>query len=411
MVGDCCNIRRLVFLVFWPVTHFEERRWHFDYLRNQGFEVEVFDLTYLLNRESILKHPVPHALHGGFIRHINTYQELNDLLGAYAGNSLFVDYLVGPSDISLKTEKIFRLLKKHQARYTFISAGALPLPASTLGVAKSLAAMMRRAVSPLKLWNFIASKLIVTLSKHELVYPLPFIIFGGHSEVLQRYISKRNIGKEKVIPTHSFDYDTYLYYRRSQDDKAVPTENICVFLDEAITHHSDFGILGLKPINAEEYFSSINQFFDFVEKTTGLQVVIAAHPRSDYELMPDVFEGRSIIKGKTVELTAKSSMVVMHGSTSVSFAILFNKPVVSVKTADISANSYLNTLIDTMAAAIGVQPVNVDKDRLVPSLLNGNIDQKKYEAYLYKYIKSPEAEDRLVWEIIASVIKKLKLTH
>lgn len=410
MVGDCCNIRRLVFLVFWPVTAFEEKRWHFDYLRSQGLEVVVFDLTYLLNRERILKHPA-HALQDDFIRHINTYQELDGLLGIYAGDSLFVDYLVGTSDISLRVEKVFRLLKKHQARYTFISAGAVPLSASTLGAVKSLTAMVRKAINPLKLWHFIASKWIVTLSKHKLVYPLPFIIFGGRSEVLQRYISKRNIGREKIIPTHSFDYDTYLHYQRSQDGKAVPAENICVFLDEAITHHSDFSILGIEPINAGEYFASMNQFFDFVEKTTGLQVVIAAHPRSDYESMPDVFEGRSIIKGKTVELTAKSSMVVMHGSTSVNFAILFNKPVVSVKTADISANSYLNSLVDTMAAAIGVQPVNVDKDRLTPSLLAGNIDQKKYEAYLYKYIKSPEAEDRLVWEIVASAIKKLKLTH
>ena len=151
MTGDCCDIKRVVFLVFWPVTAFEEKKWHFDYLRSQGFEVEVFDLTYLLNRESIINHPVTSALQGGFIRHINTYQELDSLLGMYAVDTLFFDSLAGLSDIRIKVEKVFRLLKKHHVRYTFISTGVLPLPASTLGAVKSLTATVRKAINPLKL--------------------------------------------------------------------------------------------------------------------------------------------------------------------------------------------------------------------------------------------------------------------
>lgn len=400
--------RRLIFLVFWPITAFEERKWHFDYLRSQGFEVEVFDLTYLLNREAILNHPVTHVLQGDFIRHINTYRELEELLSIYVDDSLFIDYILGLSDINLKVEKVFRLLKKYQARYTFISAAAWPLPSSTSGEVKSLAAQMRKAINPLKLLNYIANRCILLLSRQGLAYPSPFIIFGGHSEALKRYISKRNICREKIIHIPSFDYDTYLYYRRSLGIKAIAPENTCVFLDAAITHHSDFTILGISPIGAKEYFASMNRFFGFIEKMTGLQVVIAAHPRSEYETTLGIFGGRPIIKGKTVELVAKSSLVVTHYSTSVSFAVLFKKPVVLVKTAGMKTISLINTSTDTMAAALGTLPIDVDKDQLSPSLLSLNVDHKKYEAYLYRYIKSPDIEELPTWNIVASEIKKLK---
>lgn len=408
------QVKKIVFLVYWPITAYEEEKWHLNYLRSQGFEVEVFDLNYLLNNKSVHNINLPHALQGDFIRRISTYQELEDLLEKLAGNSLFIDYLANHSDVFLKVEKVFRLLKKHKAQYIFISSGALPMPSLFGGKFSAINMFIlkaRKSVNPSKLLNFIARKWILFLTRHNMVYPLPVLIFGAPSETLMRYIANRNISREKVISVHSFDYDTYLYYQRNLANKSVPVEDICVFLDEAATNHFDFALLGLRPVAAQEYFASMNRLFDFIEQTTGLQVVIAAHPRSNYELMPSVFGGRPIIKGKSVELTAKSQLVVMHTSTSVDFAILFKKPVVVVKTIGIREDARVNMMVDTMASSLGVQPLDIDDDQFPPPSLNININYKKYEEYLYKYIKSPGVEDIPVWEIVSSAVKKLDLSR
>jgi hypothetical protein len=53
---DCLGT--LIFLVYWPITQCEVENWGFAYLRSEGFDVQVYDLTFLLNKEAILKNPV-----------------------------------------------------------------------------------------------------------------------------------------------------------------------------------------------------------------------------------------------------------------------------------------------------------------------------------------------------------------
>ncbi len=197
---------------------------------------------------------------------------------------------------------------------------------------------------------------------------------------------------------------------RSKKFEFEKAEKICVFLDEAATHHPDYDVLGIKPVSGERYFPSMRRFFDIIEKETGLKVIIAAHPRSRYEDMPGVFGNREIIKGKTVELVARSSVAVMHSSTSVSFAILFNKPIMVVKTADMVKMGNLN-ITDPIAEAIGLKAINIDDDNSLNNL-SFNFNEwpnAKYNDYKFKYIKSKNIEDLLIWEIITKTITENNL--
>ncbi len=178
-------------------------------------------------------------------------------------------------------------------------------------------------------------------------------------------------------------------------------------LDEAVTNHSDFLILGIKPAVEKSYFEAMNFFFNFVEETTGFKVVIAAHPRSNYESTPGVFGERAVIKGKTVELVAKSKMVIAHMSTSLSYAVLFKKPVLLVNIPGLQANSQLNLMVKTMGAAIGSEPIDLFRDQLVPSLLQRESHFEKYSAYEKRYVKTTGADELPVWEIVAKTVKQM----
>lgn len=404
-------IKKLIFFVQWPVTTYEEKAWHFDFLRRQGFSVEVLDLTPLLNSSIVSRIPVVNEIQGDFIHRLSSYADLEEFLACRVNGSVFIDYLANHSNVTFKTEKIYRLFKKYQVRYFVISSGALPV----LTFEKSLGGLFDRYFFKIKkifnlkkLSNYICEKIILFLTRRNIFYPVPIRIFsGGSSEVMRFFIGNRKIEQETVVPINSYDYDSYLVGKKLTMNELKPDEKFCVFLDEAMTDHPDFGFLGIQYISANEYFESMNRLFDFVEEKMGLRVVIAAHPRSNYESKIGVFKTRTIIKRKTAALVAKSELVIMHMSTSVSFAIIGHKPVVVVKTEGMHINSYLDKLVDNMAITLGTQSINVDQVELSVELFNVKINNEKYNSYLYKYIKSLNADDLPVWEIVLREIKKL----
>ena len=91
-------------------------------------------------------------------------------------------------------------------------------------------------------------------------------------------------------------------------------------------------VVGLRPIDPERYFSSLNVYFARLEAVLGIRVVIAAHPKANYQATR--FDGRTIIAGRTPELVRDADLVISHHSTSISYAVLAEKPIVFVYTSD-----------------------------------------------------------------------------
>ncbi len=411
------QIDTIVFLTRRPISKFEEEKWGFAYLRDRGFKLEVFDCTQLLYRdkktcESVTA-LVQQALQGDYIHQFNSYCELELSLKRLAVSSLFVDYIMGNLDVTLKEERIFRLLKKYKARYTFVSAGTLPVPSMFItnnptGLKAFKRKLMKAVSNPSLLFNYLASKVILLLTRHHIFYPLPMMIFGGHSEILQSYLANRNI-KSKVIPINSFDYDTCIAYTQQEKNIVTEKEDICVFLDEAATHHPDNSMLGIEAASPEIYFSAIKSFFNFIEENTGYRVVIAAHPRSNYESLGAPFGERQIIKGKTAELVAKSKLVVMHASTSLSYAVFFRKPIIFLKVPGLSQENHVDRMVEAMANIIGNTPIDLMKDAPTPTLLQCKYAPEKYNEYESRYIKTDEAEALPVWAIVTKSIENMQL--
>ncbi|MBI5885829.1 MAG: hypothetical protein HZB85_04515 [Deltaproteobacteria bacterium] len=402
-------VDELIFLVGWPVTPRDVVRFGLDLLSSEGFKVKVFDLSLLLNAAALRSHPVADAVEGGYVSRFASYDDLDSKIRRAAPTAAFIDYLKGLDGIDFRTRRVFRMLKRHSACYYIVSAGALPLYGvdPSAGVSAYIMNKLRKAADPARLARFIAKKAIAGLTRYANMYPAPDGIFSsGESEVLERFLNLNRLGMDCVILVHSLDYDTYLHYMRGLGWKPPELEKTCVFLDEALTNHPDFSILGIRPIGAGPYFKSMCRLFDAVERQTGLKVVIAAHPRSACEDMQDAYGGREIIKGKTIDLVARASLVVAHTSTAVSFAVLFARPLVLTKTAEMVEKGF-SGLVDVMAASLGVNVVNID-DAAVLARTSFNPDANmgsRYEEYKYKYIKSRGAGDFTVWEMVAGYLK------
>ena len=401
-----------MFLTPRPINSYEETKWSFNYLRSQGFVIEVIDLEGLSDNNRTAGKLVIDPTTAPFIHHVCTYQEYEELVIKFSCSSIFVDYLVCQSNIPLKWERIFRILKKHNAKYILIYSGGLP-PISTscyglrLGAFSFCKKLIKVSKAPNLLMEFIGQKLIIFLIKYRLIYPVPIIVFGGNSEILYKFLVDRNINTNKIILINSFDYDQSICYKRSVIGLSQGISNTCVFIDEAATHHSDFKLLGLESANEDCYYKVMNRFFDFVEMNTGLKILIAAHPRSQYTLLQKYFYGRTVIIDNTVELVAKSNLVITHASTAISYAVIFDKPIVHVTIPGMLESHPLNISVKSFANELGNDFININKEKYWSNFLNYHINTIKYATYKDRYVRTIGAAELPEWEIISNTLKKL----
>lgn len=123
------------------------------------------------------------------------------------------------------------------------------------------------------------------------------------------------------IKIHHIKYDEYLM--------AVNTERrikdpYILFVDAGPSSHPAF-CNRHNSLDHKDYLMKINEYLTYIEETTGLPVVISAHPKSSYK--EGDFGNRKIYCGDTSELIHYSEGVVSHYSTSLVNAVLERKPI------------------------------------------------------------------------------------
>lgn len=182
--------------------------------------------------------------------------------------------------------------------------------------------------------------------------------------------------KIEKIAIMSEDLENYLKINDIEKE-----ENQIVFLDQNLPNHPDFDIIGEKKINSEKYYKQLNKFFDYMEETLNMKVIIAAHPKSNHLI--DTFNGRKIVKNQTIVEIKKSKLLLSSSSTSVGLGTVENKPIILLEN-----NDFLETLkLDTkkIAESLDVMLVNLDifNYKYIPQL---NINEEKYKKYYNEYL-------------------------
>jgi hypothetical protein len=278
--------------------------------------------------------------------------------------------------------------------------GLLPtLPSTSWNIKR----LIMKIKSPLLLAKSVTSIFYKTLFEYK-KYDLqsyPDLIVGSGEECLKI----KNIDSAKMIWAHAMDYDLYLLAK-----KVDVGQSHIVFLDEDMLFHSDYDYINISsPVTVDKYYSSINSFFTKLEEITGKSVVIAAHPRSNYEVRPDYYSGRKIIKGKTAELIRDASLILFHATTSINFAVLWGKPALSLITHELK-DSWLEPRIKCLANAIGSEVINIDNISLSERKINEwlKVDRVRYEEYRRKYIKKEETLDAPIWQIVSDYLNSIK---
>ena len=385
-------IKRVIFFVESPFYQRDYDRFGIEILLKNGFEVEVWNFAPFLNPQVRIEIEIPDPINWEkHYSYINMGEAKSAILKLE--DSCIVVCLV---NYHIKSFPIYKALSKNNIQYCVVMAHALPL----LNAKKKLRDYFKsiNRTSPVKIANLLFT---CVPYKYLGIKPTNIILAGGTESIKYKYPIDKNT---EILWLHTFDYDSYTERR---DSPVQCDNNMGVFLDEYLPFHPDFVQLGLSvPSTPEEYYPGICKFFDYIEQAYGVHIVIAAHPKSNYETYPYYFGGRPIIKGKTAELVRKSGFTIAHMSTSINFAILFHKPVIFI-TSNRLKQSFIGSQINLMASWLGKKAINIDNPIKIDWEEECSINEKAYMNYMQSYIKREGSEELPFWQIFANRIKKI----
>ena len=382
-VGAARTARKLVYVSIMQLTERVARDWYVDDLVDEGIQVEYWDVRAIFFRpreeEGAIMRP--------YLRRIQDLHEMERRVRETLADDVAYVMLISYTG---NFTSVYRLLSRLNRRLLMINWGVLPT-----NPAPAWRKLLMRWSSPgwlLRSAYFIAKSAV--LRRMGAVKPFDVLFAAGRVALSARG------GARKVIPINSVDYDHFIRVRDAAPVFAPAP--YAVFLDINLPFQSDLSLSGLRAIEGEQYFRSLNAFFARVERTYGVEVVIAAHPKSAYR--EERFEGRRTLSGVTAELVRDSVFAISHTSTAMSYAVLNAKPLLFVYT-DEMRQVYKDNLMQEMAnyaRYLGASILNADADDALPTLKP--IDPERYDSYKYDFLTSGESEHATTREIFTREI-------
>jgi hypothetical protein len=198
-----------------------------------------------------------------------------------------------------------------------------------------------------------------------------------------------------------FDYEE----SRKPDNGTIIQGDYILFLDQFFPlHPDDIKRNGSNPKKQSEiYLKQLNRFFESIEEKYRQKVVIALHPKSRYTNAD--FGDRTTIKGETRVLVKYAQFVLMHHTLSISYMVLYNKPLLFLCSDNIKKYYRSNYLmIKTLTLFFEAPLINISKEEAIPEPV---LPIEKYKEYKYDYLTNPEIESIPNSELILNTIKEL----
>jgi len=382
---------RVVYVIESLFSQRDYDRYGIEILLKNGFEVEVWDFTPFLHPRVWQEVSVPDAIAYSGYRRFFTRGD------AAAALAMLTDrpFVVCLIPYRWQSMWLYRAMSKCRLNYGLLMVNALP----------EVCPRDRRAgiLAEFAHFHFLqwCNALFRRLPPRLLgIRPAVLVLAGGERSI------RRNtpIGRDTTILwAHSHDYDASL---KADQGALLADKTTGIFLDEYLPFHPDYVHAGgAPPCSPEEYYPALCRFFTCLERDYGVQIVIAAHPKSHYDEHPEYFGGRPVLRGQTGSLVRQCGFVLAHSSQSINFAVLFKKPVVFVTTDRLRQNEWFGPYIDLTASLLKKTAVNVDAPDHLDWAKESTVDEDAYERYREAYIKRKNTPDKPSWQILADFLK------
>ena len=207
-----------------------------------------------------------------------------------------------------------------------------------------------------------------------------------------------------VVASHSLDWDVYL---RASGSRGPTGEErpYALYLDQEMGYHPDYRVSHLRvPIRPRRFYRSLNRYFRRLEDESGLEVVVAPHPRADRSRLSRRLPGWRVSERPTVDAVAGASLVLTHNSTAASFAAAWRRPVVVLADGDL-LRSWEGPFTVALAEALGA-PIDMIDGDLAPTVPKG-VDEDQYGSFVRDYLTELPDDRRPSWAIVVESLAAL----
>jgi hypothetical protein len=186
-------------------------------------------------------------------------------------------------------------------------------------------------------------------------------------------------------------FDVYSFARNCESVPLVKG-SYYVFIDIFLPYHPDIIRAGSKSVEPHKYFKTLRTYFDDIERRTGSEVVIAAHPKAKYT---DEFGKRNCFYNQTPGLINHSIGVLTHHSTAINFAVLAYKPLILLSSkifTDTKSESFvLENIYDVMRGyMLELNCTIVDMEESFELSAFKPVNKLMYDRFKFKYLLSKE---------------------
>jgi hypothetical protein len=207
--------------------------------------------------------------------------------------------------------------------------------------------------------------------------------------------------KKNVIKCHSYDLNEKFKIRNYYNKK-----NYFLYLDQYVHNHPDYKFARQNRVNPIKFYNSLNIFFDRLEKKYKKNIIIAAHPKAKKH---PYFGNRKVISNRIVELSKNCFSTIAHTTTSISFSIIFNKPIIFIMNDEmLRVDNNIKKKISSFAKELNSQIFNIDENNYIDGINQHlqSINKKKYYNYYKNYISYKVNNNKKIGEIICDIYSK-----
>ena len=197
------------------------------------------------------------------------------------------------------------------------------------------------------------------LSRLLPVQPTHRLVAGRTMAERHGMVSSR--GRVTVVAGSTWDFSNSIAYQDAKNQPLVEGR-YAVLLDGAGPKFaSDVEFIGSRPLlTSEKWYPALAAWFDQLEWETGINIVVAGHPKSAFPEYPKEFGFRQMYYGCTEELVKHAEFVIMRFSTALSYAVIYHKPILCIYNDQMKSEPAVFEPFCKYTEILGVRPINLD---------------------------------------------------
>lgn len=230
-----------------------------------------------------------------------------------------------------------------------------------------------------------------------------FWVSRGPNATLMQYPTAFPVGKRtKILWTHMPLYDDVI-----DENGEARRDPVAAFFGQSLPFIEQYGVaVTLEP---RHYYALLHNLFRFIEKRFGYQVIKTTHPDGSPERIREYLPDYPPQTQNSVSLARTASLILGHDSTSLCYAVLYQKPVVILITDEYERLPAERDATYGLALSLGKKPINLD--RTSPEQIDWEsemrVDEEVYSAFVRRYIKKPGTPERKTWEIVFDEVESV----